>query len=163
LSGVIPPTGSRAMLAGNTARQAFTALGGRISAGNILSPSAPAASAAKASVGVATPGSATMPSRLAAAMTSRSALGATISRPPAAGGGPRLDLGSGKDGARPRQQARAAGQVTQALQRLGAVQGNLDDAEAGAGQGIGGSGNFLGPDAAQNGDEGQILEQLSQH
>ena len=49
---------------GSTARHARSAAGGSASAGNILSPSAPAASAANASVGVATPGTHSMPLRL---------------------------------------------------------------------------------------------------
>ena len=55
-SGVMPPTGSSGTSAGSTARQAFNAAGPSVSAGNSLSASAPARSAANASLGVATPG-----------------------------------------------------------------------------------------------------------
>ena len=51
--------------------------------GNILRPSAPAASAANASVGVATPGTQTSPAAFASRTTATSACGITISRPPA--------------------------------------------------------------------------------
>ena len=54
-----------------------------ISAGNAFSASAPALSAAKASVGVATPGIAIRPRALAAAITATSACGMTIRSPPA--------------------------------------------------------------------------------
>ena len=53
---VMPPTGSSAVPGGSTASQAFIAPIPTCSAGNSLSASAPAASAAKASLGVATPG-----------------------------------------------------------------------------------------------------------
>ena len=68
LSGVMPPTGNKRVGVGNTARRALTACGVISSAGNNLSPCAPAASAAKASVGVITPGRQTM-SRLSASRT----------------------------------------------------------------------------------------------
>ena len=68
---------------GSTARHACSAAGTIASAGNIFSPSAPAASAANASVGVATPGRQTMPSRFASRITAVSACGITIRRPPA--------------------------------------------------------------------------------
>ena len=60
----MPPTGSSSASAGSTARKAFTPAGVSISAGNSFSAVAPAASAAKASVGVSTPGRQTMPSAL---------------------------------------------------------------------------------------------------
>src|SRR5450830_2031237 len=69
LLGRIPPTGSKATEAGITARHALTTCGPSCSAGNILSTSAPAASAAKASVTVATPGAQHRPACLAAAIT----------------------------------------------------------------------------------------------
>ena len=69
LSGVIPPTGSNHTSAGSTARHALTIVGGSASAGNILSASAPAASAPNASVGVATPGTHSRPCALAARIT----------------------------------------------------------------------------------------------
>ena len=56
LSGVIPPTGRSLTGGRSTARQALTTAGGKASAGNILSASAPADRAAKASVGVANAG-----------------------------------------------------------------------------------------------------------
>ena len=52
--------------------------------GNIFSPFAPAASAAKHSVGVSTPGQLCIPAALVAAITPGSALGDTTSLPPAA-------------------------------------------------------------------------------
>ena len=58
--------------------------GGNWSDGNILRPSAPAASAANASVGVATPGTQTLPCRFAARITAVSPCGITMSWPPAA-------------------------------------------------------------------------------
>ena len=83
LSGRMPPTANTSVSRGSTARHAFSAPGGSASAGNILSPSAPAASAANASVGVATPGTHTMPSPFASRITATSACGITISLPPA--------------------------------------------------------------------------------
>jgi len=58
-SGVIPPTGKSCASFGSTARQAFTTSGGVASAGKSLRTEAAWASAAKLSLGVATPGSAT--------------------------------------------------------------------------------------------------------
>ncbi|MDT4840560.1 hypothetical protein FQZ97_743870 [compost metagenome] len=84
LAGVMPPTGSTGRPAGSTARQALSPSRPIASAGNSFSASAPAASAANASVGVATPGMQSMPAALAARMTSVSAWGMTIRRPPAA-------------------------------------------------------------------------------
>src|SRR5215204_411626 len=83
LSGLMPPTGSSSVSFGTTARQAFTTIGGRFSAGNILSPAAPHFSAAKASVGVATPGVQASPAATARAITAASPCGMTTSRPPA--------------------------------------------------------------------------------
>src|SRR6266567_5825063 len=83
LSGRTPPTANTSASLGRTARHALSAAGGSCSAGNILSPSAPASSAAKASVGVATPGTHASPARLASRTTAPSACGMTISRPPA--------------------------------------------------------------------------------
>jgi hypothetical protein len=60
-----------------------TRLGPARLAGNSFRPSAPALSAANASVGVKTPGKDCNPSRLVSAMTSASKLGETIRRPPA--------------------------------------------------------------------------------
>src|SRR5579872_7452458 len=68
---------------GITARQAFRMAGWIISAGNALRASAPASSAAKASVGVATPGSAIRPRALAALTIATSACGMTMRSPPA--------------------------------------------------------------------------------
>ncbi|ABA50914.1 hypothetical protein BURPS1710b_3486 [Burkholderia pseudomallei 1710b] len=82
-SGVIPPTGTSGTRASITARHAFTAGVPSCSAGNIFSTSAPFASAANASVGVATPGAHPMPSVFARRTTSPSACGITISSPPA--------------------------------------------------------------------------------
>src|SRR5450830_821212 len=75
LLGRMPPTGSSATDAGMTARQALTTCGPSCSAGNIFSTSAPAASAAKASVTVATPGAQHSPASLAAVMTRASLCG----------------------------------------------------------------------------------------
>jgi len=52
----MPPTGSAHVPAGNTASMALSTAGEAASAGNSFSPCAPAAIAAKASVGVAMPG-----------------------------------------------------------------------------------------------------------
>ncbi|MCY1371028.1 hypothetical protein D9M69_581550 [compost metagenome] len=82
-SGTMPPTGTMAMGGVSTARQALRPTGPRASAGNILSTSAPAASAAKASVGVATPGAQARPAALAARITAGSPCGITTSCPPA--------------------------------------------------------------------------------
>ncbi|MNN88399.1 hypothetical protein D3C81_2060800 [compost metagenome] len=84
LSGVIPPTGARIVPAGNTASQALTTAGPICSAGNSFSTSAPSASAAKASVGVATPGDRYSPAAFAARRTFGSLWGMTITWPPAA-------------------------------------------------------------------------------
>src|SRR5438128_5231864 len=84
LSGRIPPTGKTSVSGGSTARHAFNTAGDKCSAGNIFSPSAPAASAANASVGVATPGTQRSPCRFASRMTDTSPCGMTISLPPAA-------------------------------------------------------------------------------
>src|SRR5471032_196173 len=84
LSGVIPPTGAKMVPAGNTASQAFTTAGPICSAGNIFSTSAPSANAAKASVGVATPGDKNNPAAFAARNTLGSLWGMTITWPPAA-------------------------------------------------------------------------------
>ncbi len=83
LPGVMPPTGHRPVPGGSTEAKAFRPAGPITSAGNSLSACAPAARAAKASVGVATPGIASMPSSRARAITAESRFGATISRPPA--------------------------------------------------------------------------------
>ena len=85
LLGVMPPTGKTAIPAGSMARHALReAVGPSVSAGNSLSPSAPARSAANASLGVATPGRQAMsPAALAALITSGSVCGITTSRPPA--------------------------------------------------------------------------------
>ena len=84
LSGRMPLTAKTGASLGRTARHALSAAGGNWSAGNIFSPSAPAPSAANASVGVATPGTQTSPCRFASRMIAVSACGITISRPPAA-------------------------------------------------------------------------------
>src|SRR5215831_10252136 len=55
-SGVMPPTGKNRVAGGNTLRNARSTFGVSISAGNSLSASAPWASAANPSVGVAIPG-----------------------------------------------------------------------------------------------------------
>ena len=82
-SGVIPPTGRSGTSGGNTALHAFTTAGGSASPGKSFSPSAPAASAAKPSVGVATPGRHQAPALFAARITSGSECGMTMSLPPA--------------------------------------------------------------------------------
>ena len=64
----MPPTGMRHTPRGRTARRALTTDGVIISAGNSFSASAPAVSAANASVGVATPGATIMPRAFAARM-----------------------------------------------------------------------------------------------
>ena len=56
MPGAMPPTGSSNVPAGSTASSALTTAGEASSAGNSLSPCAPAASAANASVGVMMPG-----------------------------------------------------------------------------------------------------------
>ena len=56
-SGVMPPTASTGMSRGNTARKALITAGDPASAGKNLRPWAPAAMAAKASLGVKKPGS----------------------------------------------------------------------------------------------------------
>ena len=83
LSGEMPPTGKTSVSAGSTARRALSTMGVIISAGNIFRPLAPAASAAKASLAVMTPGRQTMPRRTASATTAGLKLGETISSPPA--------------------------------------------------------------------------------
>ena len=82
-SAVMPPTGRMWAAGGSTARIAFSTAGLAASAGNSLSAWAPAASAAKASVGVAMPGSETRPAATLAAITLWSALGEMIIVPPA--------------------------------------------------------------------------------
>ena len=83
LSGVMPPTGMNSVCFGNTERSARSTSGPASSAGNSFSPSAPAASAAKPSVGVTIPGVQTMPSALAARITAASACGMTMTPAPA--------------------------------------------------------------------------------
>ena len=84
LSGVMPPTGNTSVPTGSTASMALSTAGDAASAGNSLSPWAPATSAANASVGVAMPGRQTRPRRTASRTTSGLKLGDTISSPPAA-------------------------------------------------------------------------------
>ena len=82
VSGAIPPTGNRRVPAGSTARIALMTRGPTSSAGNIFRASAPADSAAKASVGVAIPGRLTNPAALAARITAVSACGMTTRSAP---------------------------------------------------------------------------------
>src|SRR5580704_1030078 len=79
----MPPTGMSRVSFGSTARIERTTLGAIISPGKSLSASAPAASAAKASLGVATPGIETRPRFFAARTTSASKFGETTRRAPA--------------------------------------------------------------------------------
>ena len=81
--GEIPPTASRRVPFGRTARMALTPAGEAISAGNSFSASAPASSASKASDTVKKPGSDSRPFDLLARITSISVLGETITVPPA--------------------------------------------------------------------------------
>lgn len=81
--GVMPPTGSRRRALGSTARSAFTMGGVISSAGKSLTASAPASTQAKASVGVAAPGTQYRPRALASATRRVSACGITMSWPPA--------------------------------------------------------------------------------
>ena len=80
---MIPPTGKIAVPGGSTARHALTTAGAIISAGNALTASAPAAKAAKASLGVAAPGRQVSPSAFARAMTAGFVFGVTMRSPPA--------------------------------------------------------------------------------
>ncbi|KGS74155.1 hypothetical protein X942_5537 [Burkholderia pseudomallei MSHR5596] len=80
---MIPPTGTNGTERGSTLRQARNTAGVISSAGNTFSASAPAWSAANASVSVDTPGAQTMPACFVALMMEMSACGITISRPPA--------------------------------------------------------------------------------
>src|SRR6478736_2443523 len=82
LSGLMPPTGSTIVPGGSTARHALMICGGTASAGKSLIASAPALRAAKASVGVATPGVHIKRSSLARRITATSACGMTIRLPP---------------------------------------------------------------------------------
>ena len=79
----MPPTGSTAVPCGSTARSARSTEGLAASDGKSFSASAPAASIAKASVGVKQPGTASSPCDLAARVMVGSACGVTISLPPA--------------------------------------------------------------------------------
>src|SRR5262245_48000065 len=65
-SGVMPPTGKKRVAGGNTLRNARSTFGASSSAGNSLSASAPWASAANPSVGVAIPGIHANPAAFAA-------------------------------------------------------------------------------------------------
>ena len=82
LQGLMPPTGSSGVPGGRIERSAVTAAGLIISAGNSFNPWAPAPSAAKASVGVTTPGKVSIPDSTACAITRTSQCGDTISWPP---------------------------------------------------------------------------------
>ncbi|ABJ03308.1 aldolase [Escherichia coli] len=83
VSGVIPPTGNIGTDCGITARQALVTSGVICSAGNSLMALAPCSMAAKASVGVATPGAQYIPSARARRITAVSQCGITIIWPPA--------------------------------------------------------------------------------
>ena len=79
----MPPTGKKRVPSGNTLRIARNTVGGSSSAGNSFSPSAPLASAANPSLGVAMPGMLTSPDVFVARITCVSTCGVTINLPPA--------------------------------------------------------------------------------
>ena len=83
-SGVMPPTASTGTPRGRTARSALMTAGDPASAGKNLRPCAPAAMAAKPSLGVKKPGSDARPAATVAAMTWVSVDGDTTNCPPAA-------------------------------------------------------------------------------
>src|SRR5579883_22128 len=83
LAGVMPPTGRIGTFGGKIAFIAFRTGGGLASAGNSFSASAPAAIAAKPSVGVAMPGRQESFAALARRMMAVSPCGMTMRRPPA--------------------------------------------------------------------------------
>ena len=82
-SGATPPTAYTCVPTGSTARKARSPSVPRTEHGNILSPSAPALSAAKHSDGVSTPGQDASPRAFVARTTSASKFGETTILPPA--------------------------------------------------------------------------------
>ena len=145
-------------LAGSTARHASSAAGGSWSAGNILSPSAPAASAANASVGVATPGTQTRPCRLASRMTATSACGITIRRPPAALTRATSSTSSTVPAPTRQRSPQRSAQRADRIEGPRRVERHLEHAEAGIDEHRGDRRDLLRRDAAQHRDQRQRRE-----
>jgi hypothetical protein len=148
---------------GKTARQAFTTCGGIASAGKILIPSAPAFRAAKASVGVATPGVQTRrradetaflgaADHVEVGVGHHNQLAADIANPVDLS---RIQYRAGADEHVARQ---SLGQDLDASERFRRVERHLDQAEACLDESHSDRLRILGPEASQNGDEGQFRE-----
>ena len=142
--------------AGKTARHAFTAAGGNISAGKSFKPSAPAASAAKPSVGVATPGRHQAPAAFAARITLASECGITTRRPPASG---RLPRGFGRHhgaGADQRPVAEALGEGSIERNGSGELSGTSMMRKPASTSAAPISSSLRGRDSAENRDERKL-------
>ncbi len=149
----------------STARQAFTTCGGIPSAGNSFSASAPAARAAKASVGVATP-ECRRGARLGGADDLK--VGMRHDDEPAAGLLHRFHIGGGEHGAGADQRpvAEGLGQRADGDERLRRVQRHLDEREARIDQRRADLQRLGGLEAAQDGDQragGERLGEAERH
>ncbi len=128
----MPPTGNSSVAGGSTARQALSTGGGSCSAGKSFNPSAPASSAANASVGVATP-SRQVAARLGRTDDARVAMRHHHEAP--AGIGDAGDVVDGEHaGADQAAVAEAIGEHAHRGERLRRVERHLGDGEAGVDQ-----------------------------
>jgi hypothetical protein len=153
--GSIPPTGRKRAVFGNTARHALSVAGPSVSAGNSLSAAAPARSAAKPFARGRHAGEAGQAGARGGRDHRR--VGVRAHDQPAAGVGEAAHVDRVEDGAGadhdlvaelPRHQ-RDAGE------RLGRVERDLDQAEAGVDQRAADREGLVGLEAAQDRDQGQ--------